>query len=151
MGQRGRRAATLAGVVSGALLLGSPAALADKSFHTTTFPLRSVDSRVTGSVVDIHAQGPRIFAQERYRLRGASPGTAYVVALYGCDGGAPFAETTMTANRAGNAHGKQTYRPMGLPAGTYSLLWTVTVAGSSQVVARTECVPVDIDLAPKAG
>ena len=51
-----------------ALVLGSsPAARADRVFHTTQYPLSSVaDGSVHGWVTDIHTQGPTIYAQERY-------------------------------------------------------------------------------------
>lgn len=124
---------------------------ADKVFHTTTYPLIPVGgSSVSGTVVDIHAQGPRIYAQERYRLVGATPGATYAMNLLAysdsaCSAfvlGAP-ATATMTANVAGIAKGAHTFPPLGLTPGTLYLRWQVTTAGA--VVSQTDCVAVALD------
>jgi hypothetical protein len=98
-----------------ALVLGwSPTALADQAFHTTKYPLSSVaDGSVHGWVIDIHAQGPRIYAHERYQLRDvAPPGQTCVMNLYAysdpncSDLVVPVpGMATMTANVSGNAEG----------------------------------------------
>lgn len=149
MAQRGRKTAAVAAVLTGVLALGSPLAQADQAFHTARLPLVPVNgSGVTGTVIDVHAQGPRIYAQERYQLRSATPGTTYTVSLYASCATQPvlFGVTeTLTANRAGNAVGKHTFAPAGLPAGTYYLQWVVSDVGTNTAVATTACVAVAID------
>lgn len=139
-----------------ALVLGSsPTAQADPAFHTTRYPLSSVaDGSVHGWVLDIHTQGPRIYAQERYRLQDVVPGQTYVMNLYAhSDPGcrtlvvAVPATATMTANAAGNAHGAATFVPADvepLPRTTYYLRWQVTDS-SGGVAYETGCVAVTLD------
>ena len=139
-----------------ALVLGwSPTAHADQVFHTTQYPLSSVaDESVHGWVIDVHTQGPRIYAQERYLLRDVNPGQTYVMNLYAysdpdcSDLVVPVPGTaTMTANASGNAHGATTFVPAaveGLPRTTYHLRWQVT-DGSGTVVYQTACVAVALD------
>jgi hypothetical protein len=139
-----------------ALVLGwSPTAQADQVFHTTQYPLSSVaDDSVHGWVIDVHAEGPKIYAQERYLLRDVDPGQTYVVNLYGysdpscSDIVVPVpGMATMTANASGNAHGAATFVPAaveGLPRTTYYLRWQVT-EGTGAVVYQTACVAVALD------
>ena len=139
-----------------ALVLGwSPTAQADPTFHTAQYPLSSVaDGSAHGWVVDIHAQGPRIYAQERYLLQDVVPGQTYVMNLYAhTDPGcrtlvvAVPGTATMTANAAGNAHGAATFVPAaveGLPRTTYYLRWQVT-DGTGAVAYETGCVAVALD------
>ncbi len=139
-----------------ALILGwSPTAQADQGFHTTRYPLSSVtDGSMHGWVIDIHAQGPKIYAQERYLLRDVSPGETYVMNLYAysdSDCGVlvvPVPGTaTMTANMSGNARGAVTFVPAdveGLPRTTYHLRWVVTDS-TGAVHFQTACVAVALD------
>jgi hypothetical protein len=139
-----------------ALVLGwSPTAQADQVFHTTKYPLSSVgDESAHGWVVDVHTQGPKIYAQERYLLRDVNPGQTYVMNLYAysdpncSDLVVPVPGTaTMTANAAGNAHGATTFVPAaveGLPRTTYYLRWQVT-DGTGAAVYQTACVAVALD------
>ena len=139
-----------------ALVLGwSPTAQADKVFHTTQFPLSSVaDDSVHGWVIDVHTQGPRVYAQERYLLRDVVPGQTYVMNLYAysdpdcSDLVVPVPGTaTMTANASGNARGATTFVPAaveGLPRTTYHLRWQVA-DGTGAVVLQTACVAVALD------
>jgi hypothetical protein len=139
-----------------ALVLGStPAARADRVFHTTQYPLSSVaDGSVHGWVTDIHTQGPTIYAQERYLLRDVAPGRTYVVNLAAYSDPdctdlvvAVPGTATMTANAGGNAHGGTTFVPAdvaGLPRTTYYLRWQVT-DGTGTVAYETGCVPVALD------
>ena len=147
---------SIVGLWTAALVLGwSPTAQADQVFHTTQYPLSSVaDGSVHGWVIDIHAQGPRIYAQERYLLRDVSPGQTYVMNLYA------YADAdcsdlvvsvpgtaTLTANVSGNAHAGTTFDPAaveGLPRTTYHLRWQVT-DNTGAVVYETACVPVALD------
>ena len=139
-----------------ALVLGwSPTAHADQVFHTTQYPLSSVaDESVHGWVIDVHTQGPTIYAQERYLLRDVDPGQTYVMNLYAYSDPdcrnlvVPVPGTaTMTANASGNAHGATTFVPAaveGLPRTTYHLRWQVT-DGTGTVVYQTACVAVALD------
>jgi len=137
------------------VLGGAPAAQADQTFHTTRYALLSVaDGSVHGSVIDIHAQGPTIYAQERYALRNVGPGQTYVMNLsaYSDPGCADLVvavagTATLTANVAGNAQGGTTFVPAavaGLPRTTYHLRWQVTDS-TGAVVYQTACVPVALD------
>jgi len=143
-------------LLTAALVFGwLPTAQADQTFHTTRYALSSVvDGSAHGAVIDIHTQGPRIYAQERYVLRDVLPGGTYVMNLYvysdpDCtDLVAPVPRTaTMTANAAGNAHGAMTFVPAaveGLPRTTYHLRWQVTDSIGA-VVYQTACVAVALD------
>jgi hypothetical protein len=136
------------------LALAVPAA-ADPAFHTQRIPLSPVAGAPlqSGAVIDIHTQGPTIYAQERYLLVGAQADTTYRVTLLvysdpGCTAllfAIPTA--TMTTNAAGNAHGKATFYPQdvqGLPRTTYYIDWQVSVLGGA-VAYRTGCIPVVLD------
>lgn len=150
-----QRSTAVTFAAAAALALGvAPSAHADPTFHTTTFPLSPVGSgsTVTGSVIDIHTQGVRIYAQERYTLRGAVPGRTYAVNLTAyldvdCEDlvvavdGSP----TATANRAGNASARRTFPPPPPPFTLLYLRWTVTEVVGGKVVAQTGCVPVALD------
>ena len=149
-------AATLATLL-GCALLAAPAS-ADRTFHTSRYELIPVDGAPlrSGSVIDIHAEGPRIYAQERYHLSGALPSTEYQVVLriYGeTDCGvdsfiAALPTATLSTNRAGNANGSVTFRPADAAAlaaaqDEYGLMWQVTADG--QVVYTTGCQIVALD------
>jgi hypothetical protein len=136
------------------LALAVPAS-ADQAFHTQRIPLVAVaDAPLkSGTVIDIHTQGPTIYAQERYVLVGAEVGTTYQVTLLvysdpGCTALLfPIPTATMTTNAAGNAHGKATFYPQdvqGLPRTTYYIDWQVSVQGGA-VTYSTGCVPVVLD------
>lgn len=141
--------------VAAAVLGGAPAAHADQTFHTTRYALSSVaDRSVHGSVIDIHAQGPTIYAQERYALRNVGPGQMYVMNLsayrdLGCSDlvVSVTGTATLTANVAGNAQGATTFAPAavaGLPRQTYFLRWQVTDR-TGAVAYQTDCVAVALD------
>jgi len=136
------------------IALSAPAS-ADQAFHTLRLPLTAVADAplASGAVIDVHAQGPTIYAQERYLLVGARAGTSYQVTLYvnsepGCTSLLfPVPTATMTTNAAGNAEGKSTLPPegvAGLPRTTYYLKWQVSTLGGP-VAYTTECVPVILD------
>jgi hypothetical protein len=55
---------------------------ADSVYHSERVELRPVGGASgSGMVVNIHPNGPQIFAQERYSLLGAAPNTSYTVWL----------------------------------------------------------------------
>ena len=147
------------GIVGVAALVTSMAlavpASADQAFHTQRIPLSAVaDAPLkSGAVIDIHAQGPTIYAQERYVLVGAAPGTTYQVTLLVYSDPAcaallfPVPTVTLTTNAAGNAHGKATFYPQdveGLPRTTYYIDWQISVHGGA-VAYTTGCIPVVLD------
>ena len=76
----------------------------------------------TGSVTNIHANGPIVYALEQYHLNGAEPNTTYDIVLQvfvvdeDCEA-APSVEIptdTFTTNKAGNGHGKARFDPSGV-------------------------------------
>ena len=104
-------------------------------------------------MIDIHTQGPTIYAQERYVLVGAEADTTYQVTLLvysdpGCTALLfPIPTATMTTNAAGNAHGKATFSPQdvqGLARTTYYIDWQISVQGGA-VAYSTGCIPVVLD------
>jgi hypothetical protein len=143
--------ALLACAASALVALTAPAA-ADPTFHTERVPLRPVaDAPLrSGFVVDVHAEGPRIYAQERYLLSGATLGSYQVVLQVdfepGCDGPEASVPTAqLTTNAAGNAQGKWTFTPAdaaGLPEIVY-IEWQFVQGG--QAVYATNCVRVALD------
>jgi hypothetical protein len=150
-----RVAGIVAATVFVTLMALAVPASADQAFHTQRFPLFAVaDAPLkSGAVIDVHTEGPKIYAQERYVLVGAEPGMTYQVTLLvysdpGCAGLLfPVPTATMTTNAAGTAHGKATFYPQdveGLPRTTYYLDWQVSVQGGP-VVYSTGCVPVILD------
>ena len=149
----------VSGIVAVAALVTSLAmavpASADQAFHTQHIPLSAVaDAPLkSGAVIDVHTEGPTVYAQERYVLVGVEPGTTYQVTLLVHTDPActallfPISTATMTTNAAGNAHGKATFFPQdveGLPRTTYYIEWQVSVQGGA-VVYSTGCIPVMLD------
>lgn len=106
-----------------------------------------------GFVVDVHANGPMVAAQERYVLVGAAPDTTYQVRLSAYPDTAcaqpPFVtipEATLTTNAAGNAEAGYTFRPaQSPPPGTYNLQWHVLDSTGTRVLYQTACTAVAID------
>ena len=144
------RAATLALVLAMGLAVS---AAADSNFHTQRIPLMPVDDAPlrSGFVIDIHANGPRVFAHERYVLNGAMPNTTYQVALE------VFAESTTCAtniatvntailrtNTVGNGTAEAFFRPEEVPHNvTVGIAWEFTSDGG--VAYQTACTEVTTD------
>jgi hypothetical protein len=139
--------------------LTSPAS-ADQGFHTAKYALAAVAGAPlrTGTVIDIHTNGPTVYAQERYHLVGASAATTFAVVLVayadlGC-GGAPITEipeTTFATDARGNGHGSVTFTP-GQVAGfrapegrtaTYGLRWVLRDGGADTYATGCEVVSLD--------
>ena len=107
----------------------STSANADGVYKTQHINLQALgDSPLrSGSVTNIHANGPIVYANEQYHLNGAKANTAYGVYLEVHVGDAECSEppalvlgptSTFTTNRAGNGHGKARFAPSdvaGLP------------------------------------
>src|ERR671910_2617661 len=104
-----RRLSTIVAVAAlvTSLAMADPAS-ADQAFHTQRIPLSPVaDAPLqSGAVIDIHTQGPTIYAQERYVLVGAEAETTFQVTLLvysdpGCTALLfPISTATMTTNAA---------------------------------------------------
>ncbi len=143
------------------------AAYADKSFHTVQLPLVLTASGetagfpqlVVGHVVDIHADGPTVYAIEQYMVNGAKPNTEYQVADVVWIGGCPSDPSThpsvalptvvLTTNANGFAQGNYKITPdtitsFGLHGATLGIVWTLT---SDDVVAYStlSCINVALD------
>lgn len=136
-----------------ALGLAVPRVSADQTFHTERLPLAPVSGAPLhqGFVVDVHANGPVIFAQERYVLVGAAPDATYQVELAAYPDTAcaqppllEIPEATLATNAAGNGEAALTFSAGNAPApGTYNLQWHVLSGGT--IAYETACTSVAVD------
>jgi hypothetical protein len=124
---------------------------ADAVYHTDQLALHGVAGAPGGgSVVNVHANGPEVFAHEIYTLRDAVPGT-YEVSLnlfatsLDCSGGvASFPTATLTTNANGNGRADAKFTPedaADLRGLTISISWTV----SGPAMYATDCTVVTLD------
>jgi len=147
------------------ILLPLTVVIADQTFHTQrlSFSLTEAGSLNghpelrSGDVVDIHANGPKIGALERYMINGAKPNTSYQVVLAaspvdcGADPSIFVPTATLVTNAQGNAHGQWLFTPGDLAplAGlTFGIRWTLVTAapGNSTIIAyQTPCIVVAVD------
>jgi hypothetical protein len=155
--QRKRLALMMGGLlVLLALAIGPGSiAFADQSFHSERIPLTAIGSAPlqSGFVVDIHANGPQIAAQERYVLVGVLPKTTYQVQLLGYVNDPTCSitpllipEATLVTNGAGSGEASFTFRAQdvgSLHNTNNGLIWQITLAG--QVVYQSACVVVPVD------
>ena len=149
-------------VAFGLLLLSfgpaAPPALADQTFHTERIPLSSVAGAPlrSGSVVDIHANGPQIFALERYVLVGGAPNTAYQVneivfpLSTGCTGPSVVSSVTrLQTNLAGNGEAGNVITPAQVPPSAHNtvngIIWQVADVPTGVIDYKTGCVVVAVD------
>lgn len=149
-----------AGALLGATVPATTAS-ADAVFHSARYELHAVAGAplASGFVIDIHANGPQIYAQERYHLMGALPNTTYDVSLLAysslsCTVGTQVAtipETSMTTNAQGNTHGSLTFTPEAAAGfrneggiATYGLTWVISPHGQSAAYT-TGCQVVSLD------
>ena len=143
-------------VVLTALLALPGGALADRVYHTERLALAPVASAPlrSGFVLNAHANGPRIYANERYVLVGAVPDTTYHVTLLifpgdpTCTGvGAPIPTAELTTNAAGNGEAQARFLLADVPAElrgtTVGGLWQVSLEGV--VVYQTACTAIALD------
>ena len=139
-------------ISAAALALGlAGSAAADSAYHTERLALRGVDGAPGGGmVVNVHANGPNVYAHEIYTLSHAVPGTYQVVLnLYtgslDCSGTLatlPTAEITTNAVGNGQADVKFTPEMVGeLRGSTVSISWTVI--GPATYVTRCTVVTLD--------
>ena len=142
-------------VVTAAALVGAAAvagtALADRAYHSERVELRGLAGAPGGgAVVNIHVNGPQVYAREVYTMRHAVPGD-YVVLLnvfpttVDCSGGGFTVPTALlTTNGAGNGQAAFTFTPElveGFRGLTFGISWTVT--GPATYV--TDCTLVTLD------
>jgi hypothetical protein len=153
------RTSVALGAAAVAVLATAPAATADREFHTQGFALEAVGDHPlrSGHIIDIHTEGLRNYAHERYQLRGAMPGTTYQVVLRifadpGCTTELfPVPTDVLTTNRAGNANGRAdfdvaTVQAVGLQPGLYGITWDVRVGDQTgATVLSTGCEAVILD------
>jgi hypothetical protein len=132
-----------------AVLAGSAAA--DRAYHTEHLALTGVEGAPGGgSVVNIHTNGPVIYAHEVYTLRHVVPGT-YQVFLnlfptsLDCTGmTVPLPTASITTNAIGNGQADATFTPEDaatLRGQTFGISWTVT--GPATYVS--DCTVVVLD------
>ncbi len=126
-------------------------ATADRVYHTERLELSGVGGAPGGGmVVNIHPNGPNVYAHEIYTLRHAVPGT-YQVSLnvfptsMSCTGpSAALPTATLRTNAIGNGWADVKFTPQdvaGLRGMTFSISWTV--AGPATYV--TACTVVTLD------
>lgn len=135
-----------------------PGARADQVFHSERIPLIPVNGAPlqSGFVVDIHANGPVIYALERYQLNGALPNTTYQVVsqvfldptcMANLIGSIP--DATLQTNASGNGEAKDVpispaqITQFGLHNTTLGINWQILSNGA--VVYQTGCIPVRAD------
>ncbi len=149
-----------------AFLLPASAApvLADQSFHTTRLPLSLTAAGAAaeqptlraGQVVDIHTNGPTVFAIEQYLLNGAEPNTEYQVVLSfyqdtSCTPGGDYdfvlPGVTLTTDTHGDAYGQARNTPEEIPPDLHNTDWGIvwTFVGGGVPAYATACVEVHID------
>lgn len=142
--------AALATAVAVAATFAGTAA-ADRVYHTERLELSGVGGAPGGGmVVNIHANGPAVYAHEVYVLRQAVPGT-YQVSLtlfptsLNCTGPSEAIPTAMIeTNAVGNGRADVKFTPEdvgGLRGTTVSISWSVT--GPATYV--TDCTVVTLD------
>lgn len=152
-----RRAAAVVAAAVASLLVAGPVG-ADAAYHTEYLALESVNGAAgSGFVVNIHPNGPLVFAQERYALRGAVPGETYSVFLI-IDASAldcPFEgleilmKAELTTNLVGNATSPADFyfTPDAIPPclrnASFPIHWEVVLEGVVTHQTATTIVTLD--------
>ena len=134
----------------------APLAAADAVYHTEHLSLTPVGGAPlrSGFVQNIKAEGPQVYAHERFVLNGAMPGTTYTVKRNfffapGCGGVADDISSvgTISTNAAGNGTADVVVLPEQIPGflvGDHGVRWTVTDASRS-LRYQTDCTTVTLD------
>lgn len=161
LGRKPRAARGLFGALIGALALlswSAGAVAADAVYHTDQLELRPVGSAAgSGFVVNIHPNGPVVFASERYALRDAEANASYTVWLIidaqgvACDfdGLAIPMKADLQTNAAGNGTSPADFffRPEGIPPclrdTSFPIHWEATLNGT--VTHTTDVTTVTLD------
>jgi hypothetical protein len=150
-----RRLLALSGAVLALSMVAAPVS-ADSVYHSERLTLEPVGGAAGwGSVVNIHPNGPQVFAHERYALVDASPEITYQVWLLiyasnlSCSGAPTVAIPTagITTNAAGNGTAQFFLAPEDVPAflrnQTFSINWEVT--SGATLTHETRCTVVTLD------
>jgi hypothetical protein len=140
-------------IVTTVLVAGvlAASAAADALYHATRIPLHGIDDAPGGgTVVNIHANGPVVYAHEVYLLHGAEPGSYQVMihiypASQDCTGEALNLPTAaLETNAAGNGEADVKFTPAdadGLRGLTVSAFWTAEGPASY----TTDCSIITLD------
>ena len=122
-------------VAAAASLVVTTSASADAVYHTAHVPLQAVGNAPGGGMVmNIHANGPTVYAHEVYLLKHAAPGSYQVtIHIYptsqNCTGSVLALPTaTLDTNAIGNGGADVKFTPAdadGLRGLTVSAIWTV--------------------------
>ena len=126
-------------------------AAADRAYHTERLELSGVGGAPGGGmVVNIHPNGPNVYAHEIYTLRHAVPGT-YQVFLnvfptsLNCTGATTAIPTaTLTTNATGNGRAEVKFMPEDVAAlrgMSFGISWTVV--GPATYVSACTVVTLD--------
>ncbi len=142
--------------VATAVLVSAQVASADAVYHSEHMKLSPVAGAPlrSGFVQNIHANGPKVYARERYVLNGAAPNAAYEVRLLvhlfdATCSNAPvlFGTTQLSTNGAGNGSAQLLIRPEDVPTAvrnaTHGVRWEVWQGGT--LAYRTACTSVELD------
>ena len=139
----------VASALGAAALAGTAAA--DAAYHTERLELAGLAGAPGGGmVVNVHVNGPQVYAHEIYTLRDAVPGPYQVIlnvfpTSLDCTGTALAIPTaTLDTNARGNGQADVKFTPEAVAAFrgmTFSLSWTVT--GPATYV--TGCTVVVLD------
>lgn len=160
------RKATIGAILSliagASLVFLAGEASADQVYHSERLPLADTGlaghpALRSGHVVNIHPNGPRNGALERYMVSGAAPGTTYQVVLQlqagNCSGAplGPFPSVLINTDAQGNGHGKLLITrdfidDAGLAGAQLGVTWELQVGGAGGPAAyTTACTNVAID------
>jgi hypothetical protein len=137
------------------VLFAGGTALADSVYHTEILQLEPQNGATgSGTVVNIHPNGPNVFAHERYSLVDADPNASYAVFLRiflesrDCSGSVISLNTAqLDTNGAGNGTAAAVLTPenvAGLRGMTFSINWHVVGARAGPYYA-TRCTVVTLD------
>jgi hypothetical protein len=150
------RLVAFACVALAALLAWPCGVAADRAYHTEQLALEPVAGAPlqSGFVVNAHADGGRVYANERYVLAGAEPDVTYQVTLLlfpgdpTCAGaGTPIPTAELATNAAGNGEAQARFSPADVPPDlrgtTIGGLWQVSLDGA--VAYETACTAITLD------
>ena len=131
-------------------------ASADAVYHTERVELEPVGGATlrSGSVVNIHANGPELYAKEVYQLNGAAANTSYQVVLLAyvgnptCSGEANLVvpSADLQTNISGNGNTSKEFTPeemAGLNGLTVGVRWQVW--NGATLDYQTGCTEVILD------
>ena len=127
------------------------AAAGDAVYHTAQIPLQPLAGAAGGGmVVNIHANGPTVYAHELYLLKGAAPGsyqvTIHLYASSDCSGSPLLSLPTaiLDTNPVGNGEADALFTPAdadGLRGNTLGAIWTVE--GSATYASACSVITLD--------